>query len=306
MKHLSHLLSNVLTALAVLGACSLALAAPAQQMILLLGATAVSASNPLPVTTEASGGTSAVNVAQINGVTPLMGNGATGTGSPRVTIASDTTSNTNPFLVNGATTAADTLALTSGVKAVAIGEVYNGTTADLHRSIVTGNNTTGTGVAAVGNLAQCDDTSPQAITENQFGNMRMGCADHALLVAPSAYPNGATPETIGCTASAGTCTATLAASAGKTTYITGFQCTPGSATAAAAVSVVVSGTITGSMTYAVYSTNATTFVPAPVPLIVAFGSPVPASTTNTTIVVTMGSAGAGGTNASCAAQGFQL
>ncbi len=30
-----------------------------------------------------------VNVAQINGVTPLMGNGATGTGSPRVTIASD-------------------------------------------------------------------------------------------------------------------------------------------------------------------------------------------------------------------------
>ena len=34
---------------------------------------------------------SAVNVAQINGVTPLMGNGATGTGSQRVTIASDNT-----------------------------------------------------------------------------------------------------------------------------------------------------------------------------------------------------------------------
>ncbi len=32
-----------------------------------------------------------VNVAQINGVTPLMGNGATGTGSHRVTIASDNT-----------------------------------------------------------------------------------------------------------------------------------------------------------------------------------------------------------------------
>lgn len=32
-----------------------------------------------------------VNVAQINGVTPLMGNGVTGTGSPRVTIASDNT-----------------------------------------------------------------------------------------------------------------------------------------------------------------------------------------------------------------------
>ena len=45
----------------------------------------------------AGGGvTSNVNVAQINGVTPLMGNGVTGTGSPRVTIASDNTA----FAVN--------------------------------------------------------------------------------------------------------------------------------------------------------------------------------------------------------------
>lgn len=39
-----------------------------------------------------------VNVAQVNGVTALMGNGATGTGSPRVTIASDNTA----FTVNAA------------------------------------------------------------------------------------------------------------------------------------------------------------------------------------------------------------
>lgn len=38
------------------------------------------------------------NISQINGVTPLMGNGVTGTGSPRVTIASDNT----PFTVNSA------------------------------------------------------------------------------------------------------------------------------------------------------------------------------------------------------------
>src|SRR6185436_17540154 len=31
------------------------------------------------------------NIAQINGVTPLMGQGATGTGSPRVTISNDNT-----------------------------------------------------------------------------------------------------------------------------------------------------------------------------------------------------------------------
>jgi hypothetical protein len=44
-----------------------------------------------------------VNVSQINGVTPLMGNGTTGTGSPRVTIASDNTA----FSVN-ATLSAET------------------------------------------------------------------------------------------------------------------------------------------------------------------------------------------------------
>lgn len=41
-----------------------------------------------------------VNVAQVNGVTPLMGNGVTGTGSPRVTIASDNTA----FSVNASGT----------------------------------------------------------------------------------------------------------------------------------------------------------------------------------------------------------
>lgn len=38
------------------------------------------------------------NIAQINAVTPLMGNGVTGTGSLRVTIASDNTANSNAFL----------------------------------------------------------------------------------------------------------------------------------------------------------------------------------------------------------------
>jgi hypothetical protein len=38
-----------------------------------------------------SSGVLAVNIAKINGITPLMGNGVTGTGSQRVTIASDNT-----------------------------------------------------------------------------------------------------------------------------------------------------------------------------------------------------------------------
>jgi hypothetical protein len=45
--------------------------------------------------------TQPANVSQINGVTPLMGNGTTGTGSLRVTLASDTTANSNPFLTVG-------------------------------------------------------------------------------------------------------------------------------------------------------------------------------------------------------------
>ncbi len=61
--------------------------------------------NPFPVTIISGGGgiAATVNVAQINGVTPLMGNGVTGTGSQRVTIASDNTA----FSVN-ATLSAET------------------------------------------------------------------------------------------------------------------------------------------------------------------------------------------------------
>lgn len=39
------------------------------------------------------------NISQINGITPLMGNGVTGTGSLRVTLASDNTTNSNPFAI---------------------------------------------------------------------------------------------------------------------------------------------------------------------------------------------------------------
>lgn len=76
-----------------------------------------------------------VNVAQINGVTPLMGNGVTGTGSPRVTIASDNTAftvnaaqsgtwtvqpgntaNTTPWLVIGNAVSGDTCCATAGLR----------------------------------------------------------------------------------------------------------------------------------------------------------------------------------------------
>jgi hypothetical protein len=53
------------------------------------------------------------NTAQINGAAPLMGNGVTGVGSLRVTLASDTSSNTNPFLVKQTTSGTSTVTAVS-------------------------------------------------------------------------------------------------------------------------------------------------------------------------------------------------
>jgi hypothetical protein len=103
---------------------------------------------------------------------------------------------------------------------------------------------------------------------------------------------------------AGSAVATLAAAAGKTTYITGFEVTGAGATAASVVSVVVAGVVTGSMTY-------TLSVPAGVatgvqPMMVQFAYPIPASAVNTAITVTVPSLGSGNTNATVNAHGFQI
>lgn len=73
-----------------------------------------------------------VNVSQINGVTPLMGNGVTGTGSPRVTIASDNT----PFPIKIDQTTPGT------TNAISIAQLGANT-------VSTGNGASGTGVLRV-------------------------------------------------------------------------------------------------------------------------------------------------------------
>lgn len=65
---------------------------------------------------------------------------------------------------------------------IAASVVYNGTTLDMLRSAVNGANSTGTGIMAAGLMAQFDDVSVTAITENNFGHVRMS-ADHILYVA---------------------------------------------------------------------------------------------------------------------------
>jgi hypothetical protein len=124
-------------------------------------------------------------------------------------------------------------------------------------------------------------------------------------VASLPYPTGATPITAdsGNVANA-TATATLAAVAGKTTYITGFQVTASGATAASVVTVTVTGVVTGTLHYTFVAPAGATA--AAQPLIVPFPEPVPASAANQTIAVSLPALGAGNTNATVTAQGFQL
>lgn len=56
---------------------------------------------------------------------------------------------------------------------------FNGTTWDRVRTVINATNSIGTGIMAVGVLAQFDDVSPTAITENQFGNIRMSANRNA-------------------------------------------------------------------------------------------------------------------------------
>lgn len=103
-------------------------------------------------------GNQAVNVAQINGVTPLMGAGNTGTGSQRVTIASDqaalpVTKSGTWDITNAGTFAvqpASSTAPVSTMNSASANSGLNSATAFVF-----------------------DDVSPTAITENSFGFGRM-------------------------------------------------------------------------------------------------------------------------------------
>lgn len=103
---------------------------------------------------------------------------------------------------------------------------------------------------------------------------------------------------------AGVATATLPAAAGKTTYICGFTITSAGSTAAAVVSPTVTNTITGTLTFTYVSVAGATL--ANQSLIVPFNPCVPANAANTTIPVSLPSLGAGNTNTTVNAWGFQL
>jgi hypothetical protein len=106
------------------------------------------------------------------------------------------------------------------------------------------------------------------------------------------------------TVAAATATATLAAAAGKNTYICGFLITSTGSTGAAVVAPTVTGVITGTLTLA-YATVAGATL-SNQPLAVTFTPCIQSSATNTAIAVSLPSLGAGNTNATVNAWGYQL
>lgn len=131
------------------------------------------------------GTTNAVSLAQLGSTTIATDNGASSAGTQRVTVANNSTGilagvTTVTTVTNlGAANAAATIAA-DGVTPTVPGFASYGfiktpgaNTWDRSYSVVNATNSTGIGITAAGMVAQFDDVSPTAITENQFGNVRM-------------------------------------------------------------------------------------------------------------------------------------
>ena len=124
------------------------------------------------VTANQGGSNWSTNVAQFGGTNVVTGTGAGGSGIPRVTISNDSSLAANQSVNNAQ---------------------VNGSTIQVASN---GLNTTGAGLQALAMVGQCDDTSPTALTENQFGHARINCTTHHQLVeVGAALPTGS--NTIG-------------------------------------------------------------------------------------------------------------
>lgn len=136
---------------------------------------AVTAGNALKV--DNSGVTQPSNVSQINGVTPLMGNGASGTGAQRVTIANDSTG------IISLTTGAATIGSLAANQSVNISQM-NGVTTTM------GNGVSGTGVQRV--TIASDSTGTSIVTQATGTNLHIVCDSGCGTAASAGYSNTAT------------------------------------------------------------------------------------------------------------------
>lgn len=137
------------------------------------------------------------------------------------------------------------------------------------------------------------DEEGSALALDANGNMRM-----SPLPAPGvAY----TTQSSGNVAAA-VAAATLTGAVGKTTYITGFSVTGAGATVGAVVNVTVTGLLGGTATYTYAAATGATV--GNTPLVMNFVPPMPSSATNTNIVVSCPSLGAGNLNNTTVVTGY--
>lgn len=105
------------------------------------------------------------------------------------------------------------------------------------------------------------------------------------------------------TVAAAAATATMPATSGWKNYVQGVRCSGGGATAASIVTLTLSGTFNNIVQTVAVPAGVTAAI---VPVEFNFVPALPASDSNTAIVVSMPSLGAGNTVASCHIWGFRI
>lgn len=162
----------------------------------------------------------------------------------------------------------------------------------------------GSGASAAGNPVAIgaiftQQASLPAVSTGQAVSLQ---ADAAGTLKTGTVPLGAAVSA-GANVAASANNQTLAGASNKTTYLSGFAVTGLAATSAASITITTTG----------LANNLSFVLPIPAgvtvgvtPLIVTFNPPLPASATNTAIVVQVPSFGSGNTTASASAWGFQL
>jgi hypothetical protein len=159
---------------------------------------------------------------------------------------------------------------------------------------VVGPNNSGTALTgAPVRIAGSDGTNTLNIKTDNFG----------LLLSGGWRPGTPVSNDSGNVANANA-VATLPAAVGKTTWITGFTLRAAGATSASVVTATITGLLGGTKSYTfTFPAGATTAADS---INVQFSQPMPGSAANTAIVVTLPAGGAGNTNATATAEGFQF
>lgn len=103
---------------------------------------------------------------------------------------------------------------------------------------------------------------------------------------------------------AATATATIPAVVGKTSYLSGLMISGAGATAGAVVNPTITGLAGGTMTLTYCAATGPTV--ANTPLVIDFDPDLPASAVNTAITISCPSLGAGNTNNTVVAWGYQI